>query len=244
MPKKVTSPPKPKGKSVGQRYGQGRPTLEDLEQRKARVLEVATALFLAKGYAETSLVEIAKQAGVATRTIYQHFGDKEQIFQVVLDQRAAEPEREPPRINAEQKLFEALTSTAHYVCAIAFSGAAIPFQRLMIAESQRFPEVMRRMFDVMVKRLHLNVKAVFEQLAEAGKIPPGNHSESTKFFIDLLLGTAPLNLSMNWIPSGPSEKEICDKVALFITGRFGIKPDSGGNNIIVQPEMAHGETTL
>jgi len=52
----------------------GRPTLVELERRKRKVLEVATKLFVRDGYSATSLVDIAKGAGVATRTVYQHFG--------------------------------------------------------------------------------------------------------------------------------------------------------------------------
>ena len=62
----------------------GRPTLDELERRKAKVMKVATDLFVRQGYAATSLVDIAKQAGVATRTLYQHFGDKEAMFQSVM----------------------------------------------------------------------------------------------------------------------------------------------------------------
>lgn len=243
MLKKVKSGPKVKGKALGQRYGQGRPTLEDLEQRKTRVLEVATALFLAKGYAETSLVEIAKQAGVATRTIYQHFGDKEQIFQVVLDQHVTAREAEFPILGADQELFDVLTCTAHHICHAVFSAPSIPFTRLMIAESQRFPEFMRGLFESSFQRLNRSVKAMFERLAAAGKIPAGNHANSTKYFIDLLLGPAPLHVTMDWVATGPSDQEIQEKVALFMAGRFGIEPDSG-NSKIVRREVAHGETAL
>ena len=219
---------KPRG-AAGRRYSQGRPTLEDLAQRKTRVLEIATTLFLTRGYAETSLVEIAKQAGVATRTIYQHFGNKEEIFRVVLEQRATDDEGELPTFHADQKLFDVLIATANYVCAVAFSGAAIPFQRLMIAESQRFPEFMREIVDALFQRLHINVAKTFEQLAAAGKIPADNHTESTKYFIDLLLGSAPLRVTMNWIESGPSDKEIRDKVSLFLVGRFGLATETNSS---------------
>lgn len=211
------------------RRRQGRPTLLDLEQRKSRILDIATNLFIEQGYAETSLVEIAKQAGVATRTIYQHFGDKEQIFQIVIDKRAAESEHELPTIDAEQKLFDVLTSTANYICSAALSESAIGLQRLLIAESQRFPELMRQMFESLFHRLHQNVEATFMQLAATGKTPAINHTESAKYFIDLLLGSTPLQLNMNWIKLGPSEHETRDKVALFIIGRFGMEPESGSH---------------
>ena len=214
---------KPKAtKRGGRKYGPGRPTLEDLAQRKQTIIQVATNLFLKHGYAETSLVDIAKLAGVATRTIYQHYGDKEAIFKSMIESRVGAAEVELMQVDAKHELFDMLLATAHYICTMAFSGDAIPFQRLMIAESQRFPELMRQIFEGLYHMLHANVIETFEQLAAIGKIPQGNHAETTKFFIDLLLGTAPLQLTLNWISSGPSEKELRDKVNLFIAGRFGI----------------------
>ena len=68
----------------------GRPTAVELERRKGRVMEVATALFVANGYAATSLVDIARGAGVATRTLYRHFGDKEALFREVIFARDAQ----------------------------------------------------------------------------------------------------------------------------------------------------------
>jgi TetR/AcrR family transcriptional repressor of mexJK operon len=235
--KKNASFPKSKEGAGERRYSQGRPTLEDLEQRKTRVLEIATALFLTKGYAETSLVEIAKQAGVATRTIYQHFGNKEEIFRVVLERRATDDASELPTFRADQQLFDALIATANYICAVAFSGAAIPFQRLMIAESQRFPELMREIVAALFQRLHVNVTTTFEWLAAAEKIPAGGHAESTKYFIDLLLGSAPLRVTMNWDNSGPSEKEVRDKVSLFMIGRFGLAPDASSSSLRHTPRI-------
>ena len=74
-----------RGKTKRKRINQaGRPTAAELERRKARVMEVATELFVQQGFAATSLVDIARGAGVATRTLYQHFGDKEAIFREVI----------------------------------------------------------------------------------------------------------------------------------------------------------------
>lgn len=220
-------PQGPPTKPAGRRYGPGRPTLEDLERRKSSILDIATSFFIQRGFAETSLVDIAKQAGVATRTIYQHYGDKEAIFRAVIDRRIAETDHVMPKIRGDQKLFDALVDTAHYICAVALDETGIQFQRLMIAESQRFPDLMRQIFESLYTHFHSNIATTFEQLAAARKIPAGNHTETTKYFVDFVLGTAPMQISMNWIKSGPSEREIRDKVALFSAGRFGLEPEAG-----------------
>jgi AcrR family transcriptional regulator len=204
----------------GRRYGPGRPTLDDLQKRKERILDTAYDLFIERGYAETSLVDVARQSGVATRTIYQHYGDKADIFKAVIDERTILPHIDAPAIDTDRDLPELLLDIAHYVCAVAFSKEAISYQRLMIAESNRFPELMRGVFEGLYNRFHSTVAAAFEELAKAGKIPQHDHLQTTKFFIDLLLGAVPLHLTMNWITAPPPESELRAKVALFIAGRF------------------------
>src|SRR6266446_4949923 len=77
-PKKKTPQKRKTGSSAG------RPTADELERRKARVMEVATALFVERGFAATALIDIASFSGVATRTLYQHYGDKEGLFREVI----------------------------------------------------------------------------------------------------------------------------------------------------------------
>jgi AcrR family transcriptional regulator len=48
-------------------------------------LQSALALFAERGYEETSIKEIACQAGVAVVGFYQHFASKRQILLVLMD---------------------------------------------------------------------------------------------------------------------------------------------------------------
>jgi TetR/AcrR family transcriptional repressor of mexJK operon len=226
MGKKIDTVPK-QNKKVGRRpYGPGRPTSTDLAQRKTRIVDVATSLFLEKGFAETSLMDVARQAGVATRTIYQHYGNKEDIFRAVLEQLLIDTAHEQPVTDVDRPLVDALVATAHYILTNALSVESISFQRLMIAESNRFPELMREVFETLYSRFHTNIVATFQRLVAAKLIPAGDHIDTTKYFIHLLLGNAPLQMTMSWIQAGPSEEEIRDKVSLFIAGRFGLESEN------------------
>ena len=50
------------------------------ESQTSRVLSAAVNLFGSKGYAATSVMEIAKQAGISRKTIYELYETKEDIF--------------------------------------------------------------------------------------------------------------------------------------------------------------------
>jgi len=199
----------------------GRPTLAELERRKKRVLDVATKLFTRHGYAATSLVDIAKGAGVATRTVYQHFGDKPAIFQEVIYARDLGATVASPELHEDESLFEALMRAGRYACEVALRSQAVELMRLMIAERNRFPELMKKVANATFFHFQHNVQHVFEELARRGAIPDGDHATTAKFFIDFVLGQAPMHTYTEWLSEAPTDAELEAKIDIFILGRFG-----------------------
>jgi TetR/AcrR family transcriptional repressor of mexJK operon len=199
----------------------GRPTALELERRKRRVMEVATQLFVERGFAATSLVDIARGAGVATRTLYQHFGDKESIFREVIYARDAEAALQPPKVQAGDTLYDALLNTSTYAYTITYREQSIGLMRLMIAESNRFPEFMQSIAKTIFSHFRSNIEKMLEALANAGLIPDGDHARSAELFSDLVLGSHPIMTYTNWDAVLPSEKDVEERLEMFILGRFG-----------------------
>jgi AcrR family transcriptional regulator len=55
------------------------------EATRAALLEEATALFAARGYAATSLEDVASASQVTRGAVYHHFASKRALFEAVLD---------------------------------------------------------------------------------------------------------------------------------------------------------------
>jgi len=55
------------------------------QQRRAQLLDVSRALFAERGFEATSIEEIAHRASVSKPIVYEHFGSKEGIYEVVKD---------------------------------------------------------------------------------------------------------------------------------------------------------------
>jgi TetR/AcrR family transcriptional repressor of mexJK operon len=199
----------------------GRPTPVELERRKARVMDVATELFATRGYAATSLVDIAKAAGVATRTLYQHFGDKEALFREVVFARDTGAVVPPPSLEIGDTLYAALLRTARYACDVAFRPKSIDLMRLMVAESTRFPELMQKVALSTFARFRRNIAKMFEALESSELIPTSAHARSAEIFSDLILGNTPILTYTSWDVAPPTDIDLDEKVELFILGRFG-----------------------
>jgi AcrR family transcriptional regulator len=120
----------------------GRPSRLEAEALGEKILDVATDLFLADGYAATSIETIAARAQISKRTFYHRFADKSALFGAVVHRVVSR--LRPP---ADTQLYEGgaldavLTRLARLMLHAVLSPPALALHRLMIAEAQRFPEL-------------------------------------------------------------------------------------------------------
>src|SRR5690349_15996631 len=87
----------------------------------AAIVRAAGQLFTARGFAATSIDDIAARAGVAKGAVYHHFESKEQIFARVFEQMTAALAAEVARAAAAGKslLDRIERGTLKYLTAIA-----------------------------------------------------------------------------------------------------------------------------
>jgi AcrR family transcriptional regulator len=67
------------------------------EDRRNRILEVAQRILIRNGWRNTSLNQIAREAGVSTPGLLHHFASKEQLLIAVLDARDADDDARADR---------------------------------------------------------------------------------------------------------------------------------------------------
>lgn len=182
-------------------------------------MQEATRLFVQQGYAATSLVDIGRAAGVATRTLYQHFGDKEGIFRdVMYSHRSAYA---PPPVLKGDTLFDALMRAADYACTMAFPPNTVNMLRVTIAESQRFPGMMRDLIETGHRSFRNSLQATFDNLVSLGMIEDEDTASAAAFFLHLIVGDTALMILAGQRPVTLGREEMTQKVRLFIRGRWG-----------------------
>ena len=64
-----------------------RPTRISAPERKEKILAAAEELFARKGFAGTTTRELALAAGINEALLFRHFGNKEELYMAVLEQR-------------------------------------------------------------------------------------------------------------------------------------------------------------
>lgn len=99
-------------KSPGTSYRQ-----EQAEATRVRIAEAAKRLFARDGYAATSMDAIAREAGVANRTVYAAFGAKREILNLICERwlEQADARGLAGRILAEPDATARVRGAAHWL---------------------------------------------------------------------------------------------------------------------------------
>lgn len=148
------------------------------EARPSEIVEVATDLFIQSGYAAVNLDEVARQAGIAKGTLYRYFENKESLFRAVVQQAIAENtgvlELAAPALEGSiQELIPRLLKAA---ADPSNRNKAPALARLVIVESQAFPDLAKIWHDEVVARVLSMIGHRIRKAQEQGEVRPGDSS--------------------------------------------------------------------
>jgi TetR/AcrR family transcriptional regulator, mexJK operon transcriptional repressor len=112
--------------------------------KHAAILSAATEVFLREGYARASVDAIAEAAGVGKQTVYGHFGDKQQLFQAVIEHAHATSPLDPADLITDTGDPRAdLAAAATWIARAVTAPEIAALHRLSIAELTHHPELNR-----------------------------------------------------------------------------------------------------
>ncbi|KQP54680.1 TetR/AcrR family transcriptional regulator [Agreia sp. Leaf283] len=147
-------------------------------ERRARMLDDAVDLFLAEGYASTSLDLVAQRSSASKRTVYAYFTDKAGLFTAAVerlhDRIAETAEQSAPLL----ELCTSLVETLH-------SDEAVALHRIVVGESTRFPELARSFYVAGPAR---STQLLLAALRAAGSGPDAPGASDAERLYALLLG--------------------------------------------------------
>ncbi len=108
------------------------------DKRRQEILQAASEIFRAEGYAEASMSKISLRLGGSKATLYGYFSSKEELFVAVMHEmsrRHAMPQTDGLErdIDSEQGLARLLQSVMRALS----SPETLDFRRMLIAESGR-----------------------------------------------------------------------------------------------------------
>lgn len=169
---------------------------------RAAVAQAATTLFLRKGYAGTTMEDIAELAGIAKRTLYNNYGDKEALFTGIVMDVIAYAEAFARGLPGEftagmtpAELREGLHDLGRRLALGILRPEVIALRRLLIGEARAFPALGRAYFDRAPGQVIGAVASAFEELTRAGLLRAADPHRAAEQFGYLVAG-APIDRAM------------------------------------------------
>lgn len=162
----------------------------EVESTRDAILRIAGEVFLAHGYEQSSMDEIAMKAGVARRTLYNQFASKRAVFDATmtqlwdrmpLDTIVTATARKGP---AEEVLYDVGRAIADFWA----PPEAVAFLRLVIWESPRFPELGHGLMDNGRSPARRAVNHCVRRLSRQRGFRIDDPDLATTQFIDVILG--------------------------------------------------------
>ncbi len=113
-----------------------------------QVLEGARSVFMRDGFEGASVDDIVRAAGVSKATLYSYFPDKRLLFlEVAKAECKSQSEDAAARIEASGDVRDVMRETAGKMVRFFMSPVGLQVYRIVVGESQRFPEVGREFYE-------------------------------------------------------------------------------------------------
>lgn len=202
----------------------GRPALDGNTQRE-KILSVASRMFIAKGFSGTTLDAIGKAAHITKRTIYQHVGDKAELFRVICKESLPLADQMQFKLHLENRnLRDIVTSMALQLLQHSLAPEAIALERILAIESLRFPKLVGEVVDEGMAVLNRNIAAVFEELVRLNLIPSLDSARAADLFYDIVIGNRSFRMTMGHAELPPDEEELTQRIDMFLHGHLMLQP--------------------
>jgi AcrR family transcriptional regulator len=155
---------------------------ESARRTRSAVVAAAAELFTSRGYAASSLADVAEVAGVARPTVFAAFGSKPALLRQVLDQALAGddepvPVRDRPWFQPIWEATDAASTLDAYagVCTLIGGRAAAAFEAVRRA-ADTSPEV-AELWEQTVSNREAGARMVLDHLVTVGRLKAGLHFE-------------------------------------------------------------------
>lgn len=176
---------------------------------RERVLRAATRSFLARGYG-SSVEAIARRAGVAKQTVYEHFDSKDALFQEAVRGLArgilVTLEASPRELRA------ALTRFALAYRRRVLGAQGIAMFRALVPEVPRFRPLARSMYDAGAGETVRRLAARLDQAMRAGELRRDDPEFAAELFLGMLVGQERVRRLFGFAGRGAADRARAERI--------------------------------
>lgn len=199
----------------------GRPPIAagDIARRRDKIIDVAAHMFFAKGFSDTTLDAIGREAGYTKRTIYELIGDKNALFRAAYDRLNIQNSHLEFSIpTPDQSVTEVLTLLARQLVDHSLSKALIASERALMLEAGHYPELVGEVVQHGKITLNDAIAEIFDTLAARRSIEPLDSRLAAEIFYDATVGARGFRAALGHPGEVLSDAELAARIAMFKNG--------------------------
>ncbi|MDG4662969.1 TetR/AcrR family transcriptional regulator [Mycobacterium sp. 236(2023)] len=156
------------------------------------ILTAAASIFLELGFQGVSVDQVAERAGIAKRTIYNLYGDKETLFRATILQSISVAEDFSGELvrhvrGVGDPLAE-LPEIAARLAESVLSDRVLPLRRLLVMESHRFPDLVTEYRRRAPEAVMHALAELFDDLVRQERLRPADPRLLAEHFAFLAFG--------------------------------------------------------
>ncbi len=164
---------------------------ERRDERRDTILDVARDCFLSLGYASTSMSAIAARLGGSKGTLYNYFKSKEDLFAAMMERQCGELQETLFDVSTVgDQPYDRLTHYGRNFLGTLMSPQPLAIHRLVVAESDRFPELGRAFYESGPRQVMARIWGYLEDLMDRGQLRRADPLLCAQHFKDLVMSGA------------------------------------------------------
>lgn len=167
----------------------------DLAKHEA-ILDAAIELLVERGV-EASLEDIARRAGVAKQTIYNHYGSKNDVVRALAARRAASIAAPLAGLDAAQHPERTLAAYGVALLQALLAARSIGFMRFAIGSAATSPELARAIYHSGIRTSRTSLADYLVVEASAGRLSIPNPSQAAEMYAGMVIGSLQSALLLN-----------------------------------------------
>jgi TetR/AcrR family transcriptional repressor of mexJK operon len=166
----------------------GRIPAAEIEDRKDRILDSATEVFLEAGFNRATVTAIARKAGCSLETLYSAYPNKERMFEALIARKATGTFEAMGPLSPDRDVRDVLVRFAMEMLVLMARPDTRGLHRLVIGESRQFPEVAKRFWKEGYARSIQVLRDYFSSNREGRALSVADPNHAAEVFMALLLG--------------------------------------------------------
>ena len=185
------------------------------------LLDTALTLFLEHGYEQTTVEGIAAATGMTKRTLYARYPEKSALFRAAVSRAIDRSVTARATLDAldESDLEATLIAIAHARVVHAMTPEGLRLQRIINAESYRFPEIFTWSFERATRPVADHLEMVFTRATARGSLALDDPAMAARIFLSMAVsGPVRIIVSGNALDEAEISARISFAVRLFLNG--------------------------